>query len=79
METINNNEEVIIKPIRVKKLGNYKYPDGCKAHYKTINYMNEYHKKNKVEVTCLICHTKTFNTHLKQHQKTKKCLNTVCV
>ena len=47
METLNN--EIIIKPVRVKKLGNYKYPDGCKAYYKANNYMNEYHKKIRLK------------------------------
>jgi hypothetical protein len=78
MEQINI-ENVIVKKIRIKKLGNYKYPEGCAAFYQATNYMDEYHKKHKLEMTCTLCGTKTFTTGLKQHQKTKKCLSLRCL
>jgi hypothetical protein len=56
-----------------------KYDIGWKEYYRLNGYSNAYYReKEKGEIKCGICNTKTTKKSLKQHQRGKKCLKLSC-
>jgi hypothetical protein len=56
------------------KMGRPKvYEEGYKEHYKTIKYMLNYYHAHKELTECTICKKMTNRSHIREHQKSKKC------
>lgn len=51
------------------------YPEGYKQHYKDSKYFLNYYHTNKHLIECPNCHKQTNNTHIREHQRSKKCMN----
>ena len=79
MNTIDKNDIPLSNDIiKTHNRKPYKYPEGCRAHYKNIEYIKNYYITTNKKITCPLCNLETDTQHLKQHQKTNRCKRLSC-
>ena len=55
------------------------YEEGYKQRMKDTKYMLTYYHNHKQLVECEICKKQTNRSHIREHQKSKKCLSKLCL
>ena len=72
---IHNTENIK----RVQNRKPYKYTNGWAEFYANNKIRKVYYDTHKDAISCELCKQQTDKYHLKQHQKTKKCIKLRCI
>jgi hypothetical protein len=71
MEEIPETEQKEI----VRRGPKSKYENGYREHYKDIKYNLTYYYNHKIKIICEYCDKKVNKLKIREHQKSKKCIN----